>query len=120
MKDKDQTITTNQDTPTMTNLLEEFKSLLGITDDKKAHKVITRLYIEDRMQPVVIKYNINNTKLTTMCDLIHKAYMSEDYSLDKIIDAIYNYYNQNHKSPTKAYLEDITALLEDYYEEELL
>ena len=37
-----------------------------------------------------------------------------------IIDAIYNYYNQNHKSPTKAYMEDVQALLEDYYEEELL
>lgn len=105
---------------TQTNLLEEFKELLGITEDNKVHKLITRLYVEIRLKPLTNKYNINSKTFNELSDTIHKNYLTKDYSIDKMVDSVYNYVNQNKKMPTEAYIKDIEALLEDYYEEDLL
>ena len=85
--------------------------------DEKMHKVITRLYLEDRLQPAIKKYKINKRDYNVMCETLHKHYLEEDYSIDKMLDAVYNYINAHRTIPNKQYLDDILALLEDYSED---
>ena len=79
--------------------------------------MLTRLYVGIRLNKIMDKADVSIYTYNMICDTLHNAYVKDNYSLDKMIDAVYNYINYNTVAPTFFILKDIQAFLEDYCEE---
>ena len=102
---------------TTIDLLEEFNELFNLKTDEQSEKVIARLYLGMRLKKIIGKYSIQKHTCNFICKTLFEYYEKENYSLDKMIDAVYNFININYNAPTAHVLSDIIGFLEDYSEE---
>lgn len=81
-------------------------------------EMIVKAYAGWRLKPLIGHLDISEKRYNNIVELIIEKYLEEDYSLDLIINAVYNYINSNKHSPSDRLLtDDIEALLQDYAEE---
>lgn len=96
------------------NLLDDLAIVLNIdVDDLEPY--IIKSYIALRLKPLLgIKY-MTESKLNYLANIFSTMYFMEDYTLDFLINSVYNYINATGKCPANNLLnDDIETFLKEY------
>lgn len=76
---------------------------------------IAYLYTGIRLKPIYGKLKITKSEFDTLCIDIVNQYLNNDYSLDCMINAVYNYINKENDYPASVTLNDgIESFLLNY------
>lgn len=86
-------------------------------DEETAQEYIIKGYIGTRLLPLKGTAGINETRIDNLSNIIYDAYITENYGIDIIINAIYNYINLTNYCPPNTLLsDDIETFLKMYAE----
>lgn len=97
------------------NLLDDLAICLNI-DAEDVEPFVIKCYIALRLQPLLDTVpGATKTKLNALANIIATYYFMEDYSIDNLINSVYNYINITNKCPTNNLLnDDIETFLQEY------
>lgn len=95
-------------------ILEDLAIALNIdSDDVEAH--VIDYYLALRLQPLITSAGIPARKINKLIDDFAAMYFIDNYSLDILINAVYNYINTTNELPPDNLLNDnIETFLETY------
>ncbi len=97
-----------------TNVLENLSIVLNIDEDLIEEYVI-KAYLAIRMKPLIGTAGITENRINNIADFLADHYFDHQYSLDVLVNAIYNYINANKHCPSdKLLTDDIEILLDQY------
>lgn len=100
------------------NALDELDNLaimLSLDEDTDLEEYIVTYYTAMRLKPLMELDNINENYINNIADHLIDNYFIYGYSLDLMINAIYNYANKNKRCPSNKLLtDDIEILLKEY------
>lgn len=90
-------------------------SLMLSYDEEKTQECIVKGYIAIRLSPLEGVVGISENRINNMADFLYTLYSKHEYSIDIVINAIYNYINFTKCCPSdKLLTDDIEILLDDY------
>lgn len=95
----------------------EDNDMFILEDEELLKKFIIKAYVGIRLQPILQDRKIDKKNYNYICDLFTEHFLSDNISLDILINCVYNYININNKCPSQKTFSDIQAFLEDYNEE---
>ena len=96
------------------DLMQEHQLETGLSG-KLLEEEIAFLYTGIRLRPIYGSLNLNKTVFDNICSSVVKHYIDEDYSLDCIINALYNYINKCKTYPPESLLcDNIEIFLKEY------
>lgn len=97
-------------------VLEELETIYGL--EVEVEETVIYGYIAIRLKPLLGKYNVSKDRINELCKHIAQNYYDRNVSIDYLVNAVYNYINQKHKSPSDNLLTtNLTEFLEDFAEE---
>ena len=97
-----------------TDILQDITIAMNI-DEEQAEEYVIKGYIEIRLNPLEGVVGISKDKLRDITDLLYNNFIDYDYTIDKMVNAIYNYINKVKYCPSKSLLTDnIEILLKNY------
>lgn len=96
------------------DLMQEHQLETGL-QGKLLEEEIAFLYTGIRLKPLITPYRITKADFDELCSAIVKQHIDNNYSLDCIINSIYNYVN-THKfyPPINRFDDDIEIFLKKY------
>lgn len=96
------------------DLMQEHQVETGLQGDFLDEE-IKFLYTGMRLKPIYSKLKMNKKEFNSLCNVIMEAHTDCDYSLDCMINAVYNYVNKNGSYPPfGCFNDDIEMFLENY------
>lgn len=96
------------------DVVNEFAIMLNIDEDE-AEGYIIKGYIGIRLTPLKSVPGISKDKINDIADFLYVLYTDYEYSLDTMINAVYNYINTTGTYPSdKLLTDDIETLLDNY------
>jgi hypothetical protein len=102
---------------TALNLLTELPIILNIDDDMLEEYVV-KCYLALRLRPLLGITGATEQKINAVSNIFTQLYLKKDYTLDFLINAVYNYTNKHKKMPRNDVLNtDIDTFLKDYAEQ---
>lgn len=97
-----------------TDLMAEHQVETGLTGQLLEEEVAF-LYTGIRLKAILPKINSNNKEFDNLCNAIVEQFTNNDYSLDCMINAVYNYINTHKFSPPISCInDDIEIFLNKY------
>lgn len=104
----------------MIKAMDEYDDLLEMMclDPNEAEEYIIKYYLVIRLNPLLNTAGINRNKLNNIIDFFTDNYLDYNYSLDIMVNALYNYINKKKTCPSnKSLSDDIETFLKDYANE---
>ena len=96
------------------DLMAEHQLESGLVGDFLEEE-IAYLYTGIRLKPIYTTLNMKKNAFDDLCNTIVQHFVNNDYSLDCIINAVYNYINENETYPANRLLNDnIEMFLQKY------
>ena len=96
------------------DILDDLNIMLSLDDDKTQEYII-KCYIGTRLLPLEGVAGISKNRINNIADFIYSLYTDKEYSIDIIVNAIFNYINATKCCPSdKLLTDDIEILLDDY------
>ena len=94
--------------------LNELAIILNVDPDDVEPYIITG-YLALRLNPLLNVQGITKKQIDKLIDTFSTMYFIEDYTLDILINAVYNYINATGKCPPNELFDDnIETLLKEY------
>lgn len=99
-----------------TNTLQDIAIAMNLDEDTTQEYII-KGYITIRLLPLEGVVGISKDKINRITDFLYTHFIDNEYTIDKMVNAIYNYINIVKYCPSDTLLTDnIEILLEDYAE----
>ena len=96
------------------NLIKDLPIILNIDRDE-LEPLIIKGYLAIRLEPLLGIPGATETKLNAIANIFSNLYFKKGYTLDFLINAVYNYINKTNKCPPNHILnDDINAFLKEY------
>jgi hypothetical protein len=97
-----------------TDILNELAIVLNIDPDDVEPYIIIG-YLALRLNPLLNVQGITKEQINELIDAFSTMYFTEDYTLDILINAVYNYINATGKCPPNELFDDnIETFLKEY------
>lgn len=94
--------------------LEDLAIVLNV-DNEVAEEYVIKCYLALRLKPLIGVAGINVNRANNIADFFAHHYEYDEYSLDLLINALYNYINATKHCPSdKLLTDDIETLLDEY------
>ena len=99
------------------NLLEDLPIILNI-DEENVQEYIVKAYLALRLKPLSGIKGATDQKLNALANIFYNLYLKKNYTLDTLINTVYNYINATDKCPPNHFFtNDIETFLETYGEQ---
>ena len=86
-------------------------------DTDIAQEYILKGYIAMRLQPLEGVAGISKNRINNVTDFLYTHHIDNEYTIDTMVNAIFNYINATGCCPSdKLLTDDIETLLDDYVE----
>lgn len=96
------------------DLMAEHQAETGLSGELFEEEVAF-LYVGMRLKPILSAIKITHPEFDYLCDDIVQAYVEDDYTLDCLINAVYNYINKNKTyPPCNCFNDGIEIFLKEY------
>lgn len=96
-------------------LLDEYKRNELFDNNDELEENIIYLYMAIRLKPLLNHKSITTKVIDDIANYLADAYFDYEYSLDLMINAVYNFINQNKTYPSPNLLSDnIETFLQEY------
>lgn len=84
-------------------------------DVNEIEEYVIKAYLAIRMHPLIGIAEISENRINNIAEFFADLYFDYQYSLDILVNALYNYINTNKHCPSdKLLTDDIEILLEQY------
>lgn len=97
-------------------IINDLAIVMNLNEDDTQEYII-KGYLALRLLPLKGIVGISENRINNIADFLYELHINHEYSLDIMINAIYNYINATKCCPSdKLLTDDIETLLEDYAE----
>jgi hypothetical protein len=99
------------------NLTDDLAIALNIDNDE-VEKYIIKAYTVSRLKPLLGTHGATEQKLNALTNIFYGLYTIKDYTLDILINSVYNYINATNRCPpNNLFTDNIETFLEEYGQE---
>lgn len=90
-------------------------TIMTCMEEDLVEEYVIKCYLAIRMKPLVGIAGANVNRVNNMAEFLFQNYKQNEYSIDLMVNAVYNYINEHKHCPTDKLLsDDIEILLDEY------